>query len=88
MGVACVLLEQEGSIVINQRESCKHFIFTVIVHVRDGGIMAGRPFIMPQHTPVMGDTPHVPIAILDYQVFAPSPPAQIGEEKTVVRRSG
>ncbi|OQB99536.1 MAG: hypothetical protein BWX80_03661 [Candidatus Hydrogenedentes bacterium ADurb.Bin101] len=88
MGVARVLLEQDGSIVVNQRESRKHFIFAVLVNVRDGGIMADRPFIMPQHTPVMGDTPHVPIAILDYQVFAPSPSVQIGDEKTVVRRGG
>ena len=83
-----VLLKHDLAVVIHQGEPNKDFIPSVPINVGDGGIMAGGTGVAPEHLGVVRHAPHVPVAVLHHQVFAPPATGQVGKEKAVIGRRG
>jgi hypothetical protein len=74
-----LVVKEHFAIVVNQRESDKYFITAIPVNVRHRRVVPGRAFPVPEGFASAGDTPHVPVTVLDYEIFAPSTTREVRE---------
>jgi len=86
MGPLGVGFKEDLAVVVDQGEADKDLVLAVAVDVANGRKMSRGAGPLPEHSALVCHAPHVPVAILDHQVFSPPAPAFSSKPSPLLRK--